>query len=619
MSPGIDFPGFVDELVRVNGLDVRAATSIALAEYGHDVNLFNELADLVRAQSQFTQGTVLVAASGNESQRDKSDKKCDEKATWAQRMIATTGSVGAGGLVAQLVARADPTRMAAGFTSDDFGSGMVHRHGPPGLRLRVAAVVRSVDRRDRVRPGPGGEPRPRGADPVTPSPADPADGTTAGATADATTDATAGDLRHGPLTGITVVDVTVAIQGPHASAYLVDMGAEVVKVERPGGELNRYVRGPGLTMGPEVMGSQYVAMNRGKRGIVVDAHEELGREVLHRLLASADVFVTNYRREALDRMGLGWDELSAINPGLVYGRVSGFGTAGPDGDKAMLDGASQARSGLAAMSGPADGPPMPPGAAVADHTGAMQLALGIMTALFARERTGRGQLVDTSSLGAMMWIQSWELTHAAMAQDPHAASRAGGHHPNILCPYGVYETSDGGAFMLAVALSDESWDAFWTFAGQPEVVIDDRWANAARRIGARGSTDGVDEIRARMRDAFASRTTGEWAEFLAGQPEIIWERVQDYPEVLADPQVAANGYLRDVEVPGFGPARVVTNVVHLSDTPGSGFRRPAPELGQHTAEVMTELGFGADDIERVLAMGDGAVAAAIDLIYGHDG
>jgi crotonobetainyl-CoA:carnitine CoA-transferase CaiB-like acyl-CoA transferase len=427
---------------------------------------------------------------------------------------------------------------------------------------------------------------------------------------------TAADLSHGPLTGLTVVDVTVAIQGPHASAYLVDMGADVIKVERPGGELNRYVRGPGLDLPPEAMGPQYVAMNRGKRGIVVDAHQELGREVLHRLVDGADVFVTNYRREALERMGLAWEELSARNPRLVYARVSGFGAIGPDADKAMLDGASQARSGLAAMSGPTDGPPMPPGAAVADHTGAMQLTLGIMTALFARERTGRGQLVDTSSLGAMMWIQAWELAHAAMAQDPGAAVRAGSHHPNILCPYGVYETSDGGAFMLAVCLSDESWDELWTFAGQPEVVIDDRWSNAARRIGARGTTDGVDEIRERMREAFASRTTAEWAEFLAGQPEIIWEKVQDYPELMADPQVEANGYLREVDVPGFGPARVVTNVVHLSDTPGSGFRRPPPELGQHTTEIMAELGFGPTEIEQVVAMGDGAVEAIVDLVHG---
>jgi crotonobetainyl-CoA:carnitine CoA-transferase CaiB-like acyl-CoA transferase len=421
------------------------------------------------------------------------------------------------------------------------------------------------------------------------------------------------ELANGPLTGITVVDMTVAIQGPHAAAYLADMGADVIKVERPGGELNRYVRGPGFDAPPEVMGAQYVAMNRGKRGIEVDVHTDLGRDVLARLLARADVFVTNYRQEALERMGLGYASLAAAHPRLVYARVSGFGPLGPDAGKAMLDGAAQARGGLAAMSGPADGPPMPPGAAVADHSGAMQLALGVMTALYARERTGRGQAVDTSALGAMMWIQSWEIAHTSMSDEtPH---REGSHNPMIRCPYGIYETSDGGAFLLAVAMSDESWDDFWVFAERPYVVLDPRWNNAAKRIGARGSSDGVDEIRARVREAFASKTTAEWSAFLAGQPEIIFERVQDYAELLADPQVAANGYLAEVEVPKFGTARVVTNVVHLSDTPGCGVRRPAPLLGEHTAEVMRDLGFTTDEIDQVLASAAGAADQIIAAVF----
>lgn len=423
-------------------------------------------------------------------------------------------------------------------------------------------------------------------------------------------------LAYGPLTGIRVVDMTVAIQGPHAAAYLADMGAEVIKVERTGGELNRYVRGPGFTAPVEVMGTQWVAMNRGKRAIALNVHKDPGREVMLRLIDSADVFVSNYRLDALERMGLSYAELSARNPRLIYARVSGFGPEGPDAAKAMLDGAAQARSGLANISGPADGPPMPPGAAVADHVGSMGLTIGIMTALYARERTGRGQQVDTSSLGAMMWAQAWEITHTAMAEEP--LQRAGQHHPSILCPYGVYETKDGGAFLLAVAMSDESWDDFWMFVENPEPLADARWDTAPKRIGARGSMDGVEEIRALVREAFASRTTAEWDEFFAGQPEIIFEKIQSYNDLIHDPQVTANGYLTEVEVPHFGPAKVVTNLVRLSDTPAAGPRSRPPHLGEHTAEVMAELGFSQAEIDEVMAPMERAVKSVIAAVFDNE-
>jgi crotonobetainyl-CoA:carnitine CoA-transferase CaiB-like acyl-CoA transferase len=214
-----------------------------------------------------------------------------------------------------------------------------------------------------------------------------------------------------------------------------------------------------------------------------------------------------------------------------------------------------------------------------------------------------------------MWIQAWEVAHATMTDEP--ARRSGAHHPMIAAPYGVYQTADGGAFFFAVAMADESWDAFWTFVDQPEVVLDERWGTAARRIGSTGEWDGVEEIRERMRVAFASKTTAEWEDFLAGQPEIIYERVQSYDDVVADPMVAANGYLTDVEVPHFGTAKVVSNVVRLSDTPGCGVQGPPPTLGQHTHEIMSDLGFTEDQIAEVISSSDTAVGALIADIIGE--
>ena len=362
----------------------------------------------------------------------------------------------------------------------------------------------------------------------------------------------------------------------------------------------------------EIIFTQQMTMNHWKKSKELDAHTDNGKRVLHELIKQSDVFVTNYRAEALDRMSLSYDHLRKTNERLIYGRVSGFGPKGKDADKAMLDGAAQARGGLAAVSGPVDGPPMPPGAAIADHSGAMQLSLGIMTALFAREQTGQGQEVNTSALGTMMWLQSWELTHTAMTGV--SLTRDGQYNPSIASPYGVYQASDGGSFLLAVAMSNESWDEFLVYGGKPDLALDTRWNTAAKRIGILGDGDGVTEVRAELQEAFASHTTAEWEAFFGEQPEIIYERVQSYKEILVDPQANANNYLAEVTVPNYGTTQVVSNVVQLSETPGLGARRPPPYLGEHTSEIMLDLGFSAAEVDQVLAPIEAAAAGIIGLV-----
>ena len=399
-----------------------------------------------------------------------------------------------------------------------------------------------------------------------------------------------------PLSGVRVVEMATAIQGPGAGVFLADMGAEVVKVEPPLGDGSRYHRGANNTLPADVMNSQFIAMNRGKRSVCVDIHTPLGRDVVERLLAQSDVFFTNFRASALARMGLDFATLHARHPRLIHASVNGFGPRGPDADKAMLDGAAQARGGVIAITGPADGPAMPPGAAIADTAGAMQFALAIVTALFARERTGLGQQVQTSSLGAQLWLQMWEIQHSAITG--RSLERAGPHHTNILSPYGLYYTRDGGAFLFAVAMSDESWDEFCAFADVPDLAVDPCWNTGAKRIGYAGDTTNLETSRERMREAFARKTTAEWDAFLATQPEIIYERVRDYDEVLADPQNAANEYVVEMDVPVIGKTKVVGNLLTFSATPASA-KGPPPALGEGNAEIMARLGFGVAHVEAV--------------------
>jgi crotonobetainyl-CoA:carnitine CoA-transferase CaiB-like acyl-CoA transferase len=402
----------------------------------------------------------------------------------------------------------------------------------------------------------------------------------------------------GPLEGVRVVELAIAIQGPAAGLYFANMGADVIKVEPPYGDASRYHRGVNNSMPEDALGTQFTAMNKGKRSISADLHTELGRSMMSSLLETADVFLTNYRASALTRMGLDLDELTQRFPNLVVGHANGFGPAGDEADKAMLDGAAQARGGLMSLCGPADGPPIAPGVAVADHAGAMQLALGCVTALAARNAGGRGQLVQTSSLGAQLWLQMWELQHSAMTGVP--LRREGSHHPNIKAPYGVYESADGVPVMFVTAGTDEAWTSFWIFVDKPEVILMKAWDTPGKRIGMAGSDEGVEEVRAQMSEAIGSKTFAELEAFFYSEPEIIWERVRGHEDVLTDPQNLANDYVVDLEMPVVGNVKTVGSLMAFSETP-TATPQPPPVLGAHTEEVMRELGFDGPDIDSVVS------------------
>ena len=363
------------------------------------------------------------------------------------------------------------------------------------------------------------------------------------------------------------------------------------------GDASRFHRGANNTLPPESFGSQFVAMNKGKRSISLDLHTHLGAAVMAKLLTDADVFVTNYRASALARMGLDIHELTQKYPRLVVGHVNGFGPNGEDADKAMLDGAAQARGGLVSLSGDPDGTPAPPGVAIADHAGAMQTALGCMTALVTRARTGRGQLVQTSSLGAQLWLQMWELQHSFMTGT--ALTREGPHHPNIKAPYGVYMTQDQIPILFVAAMTDDAWTEFWIFVDRPEIVLMEQWNTPGKRIGTAGSDDALPEIRQFMKDAIGGRTMAQWAAFFR-QP--AGDHLGARPQSRRGPSRSAKhrkmAISSDLDVPISGKTATVGTLMAFSDTPTAPPKAP-PGLGEHTAEVMSANGFSESDIVSV--------------------
>ena len=401
----------------------------------------------------------------------------------------------------------------------------------------------------------------------------------------------------GPLEGIQVMEVATAVQGPAAGLFLCDMGATVIRIEPPEGEANRFFRGVGNDLPADAPGTQFVATNRGKRFVVLDAQTDRGREVLHKLAARSDVFISNYRQRALDKLGLDYGTLGRLNPRLVYGHVNGFGPFGPDTGKPMVDGVGQARGGLVNVNGFPDRPPILPGAVIADTGGAMHLALAVMTALVHRERTGKGQRVETSSLGAQLWLQAWEITHQSMTG--RELERQGTYSPTNPSAYGTYETADGKTLMHGGILSESSWRAFCEFAGMPDLANDGRFDSREKRIGIGVSADDARALRPFMVRAFKSRTLAEWKEFIGRKVEdFLVETVQDYQQVLDDPQNEANEYLIERDIPHVGKRKVVGPGVYMSATPPDPGTSYA-SLGEHTEEVLTELGYAADEVRAI--------------------
>ena len=403
-----------------------------------------------------------------------------------------------------------------------------------------------------------------------------------------------------PLEGVRVVEFAVAVQGPLAGGFLADMGADVIKVEPPGGDGNRRYWGHNWPHGEKTPGSQFLSVSYGKRSIAVDIHTDVGRELVYRLIDGADIFFSNFREDSLERIGMGYEALSARNERLIYAIANGFGHRGPDREKRMTDQYAQSRSGIARVTGEPDSATVIPGTIIADTGGAMGLALAIMTALAARELHGIGQKVRTSSYGMMVWMQAWEINHSSVSGT--LLQRDGPHNPNVPGIVGIYDTADGGAFCVGTN-TNEAWQDFCEFGGIPEIAADARWDVQEKRspMSQTQHSELARELRPHVARAMRNRTTAEWEQFFdERRDEIMYQRVFDYEDVLNDPQALENEYIVEKDVPHVGRRKMVGNPLQFAKTPASA--KPwFAELGEHTAEVMRELGFSDEEIATVEA------------------
>jgi len=375
------------------------------------------------------------------------------------------------------------------------------------------------------------------------------------------------------LAGLRVVDVTQAMAAPFCTMNLADMGADVIKVEPPGGEDMR--RGSASKNGHS---GTFLTMNRSKRGITVDLKRPAGVEIIHRLVKTADVFVQNYRPGAARRLRVDWDELRPINPRLIYCSISGFGATGPYAHRGGYDLIAQGMSGIMSVTGDEDGPPAKAGLPVSDLSAGLFGAYGILCALEARERTGQGQFVDTSLLEAALALTVWESTEYWVTG--RAPRRLGSAH-RLAAPYQALRASDG--WFTVGANNDKLFTAFCRAIERPELARDSRFAGSRERMRHRAAL--IAEIE--------KTTTGgrrrHWLERLdaAGVPA---GAINTYPEALGDAHTLARDMVVDLVHPGAGDIKALGVPVKLSDTPG-GVDRAAPMLGQDNAAILTELGY----------------------------
>ncbi len=392
------------------------------------------------------------------------------------------------------------------------------------------------------------------------------------------------EIRPGPLSGVRVLDLTRVVAGPYCSMFLGDLGAEVVKIEQPGAGDDTRGWGPPFAGGES---AYYLCINRNKQSLTLDLKSKRAVELLRQLVKAADVIIENFRPGTMERLGLGEKELREINPRLIYASLTGFGADGPMSDWPGYDLIVQAWGGLMSITGTPDGEPVKVGVAIIDLVAGLMLGKAITAALFAREKIGVGQRIDTSLLEAE--VASLINVGSTYLIGGKVPTRWGNAHPNIV-PYQNFQTADG--YLVIGVASEVIWKRFCEAIGQRDLINDSRFADNSKRVENRS------ELIALLSETFLQRRNDAWFKLLT-DAEVPCAPVQTIDQVFQAPQVLQRDMLIEVDHPTAGKVRMAGIPVKFSVTPAA-VRLPPPLLGQHNETILKSwLGLSADSIDEL--------------------